>query len=90
MSGTLPEIPGATPPDPKLKSMWSLGIGAASLVLGFVFLVPVIGLILGIVALRTEPEGQRLAFGGVVLSVVALITWAIFVGPILELIGFSG
>lgn len=88
MSGTLPFQPGATPPDPRLKSLWGFWLGVASVVLGFVLLVPVIGLVLSILGLRTEPDGRRAAWYGTVLNSVSLVLWALFAAPLLGLIGF--
>lgn len=88
MSGTLPFQPGATPPDPRLKSLWGFWLGVSSVVLGFVLPLPLIGLVLSILGFRSEPEGRRAAKIGIVLNGASLILWSLFAAPLLGLIGF--
>ena len=54
-------------------SIASLVLGLVSIVAGFTFLVPVGGLILGIVALQREPASRTMAIWGVVLNAVMLV-----------------
>ncbi|WBU37387.1 hypothetical protein [Homoserinibacter sp. YIM 151385] len=89
MSGTLPRVAGdPTPPDPRIRGTWSLGLGIASLALGFIWVVPVVAIVLGVSSRRREPEARRRALGGIVLGAVSLAAWVLFAGPLLDLIGF--
>ena len=73
MSSTVPVAP------PRGLSIASLVLGIISLIAGFVFLVPLIGLILGIVGVRKEPAGKGFAIGGIVLNALALLSWLLVV-----------
>jgi hypothetical protein len=53
-------------------SITSFAIGLASLVLGWTFVAPVAGLVVGILALQREPQGRTFAIWGVVLNSVML------------------
>jgi hypothetical protein len=64
---------------PKGKSVASLVIGIVSLVLGFTFIVPIVGVILGAVGMSSEPAGRGMAIAGVILNLIALAGWIIFV-----------
>ncbi len=50
----------------------SLVLGLVSIVAGFTFVVPVAGLVLGILALRREPAARTMAIWGIVLNGVML------------------
>ncbi|GGI47880.1 CHASE2 domain-containing sensor protein [Agromyces flavus] len=50
----------------------SLVLGLVSIVAGFTFVVPVAGLVLGILALRREPSARTMAIWGIVLNGVML------------------
>ncbi|RXZ50000.1 hypothetical protein [Agromyces binzhouensis] len=50
----------------------SLVLGLVSFVAGFTFVVPVGGLVLGILALRREPSARTMAIWGIVLNGVML------------------
>ncbi|MGR0320033.1 hypothetical protein [Agromyces sp. ZXT2-3] len=50
----------------------SLVLGLVSLVAGFTLVVPVAGLVLGILALRREPSARTMAIWGIVLNGVML------------------
>lgn len=50
----------------------SLVLGLVSFVAGFTFVVPVAGLVLGILALRREPSARTMAIWGIVLNAVML------------------
>lgn len=62
--------PAATPTQG--LSISSLVLGVASFVFGFSFVVPAAGLILGIMALKREPQGKTLAVVGIVTSALNL------------------
>jgi hypothetical protein len=53
-------------------SITSFAIGLASLVLGWTFVAPVAGLVVGILALQREPQGRTFAIWGIVLNSVML------------------
>ena len=46
----------------------SFVIGLVSLFAGYTFVVPIVGLVLGIVALRREPASRTFAIWGIVIS----------------------
>ena len=50
----------------------SLVLGLVSIVAGFTFVVPVAGLVLGILALRREPAARTMAIWGIALNGVML------------------
>ncbi|MEI5585338.1 MULTISPECIES: hypothetical protein [unclassified Agromyces] len=50
----------------------SLVLGLVSIVAGFTFVVPVAGLVLGILALKREPSARTMAIWGVALNAVML------------------
>ncbi|MGR2753758.1 DUF4190 domain-containing protein [Agromyces arachidis] len=50
----------------------SLVLGLVSIVAGFTFVVPVAGLVLGILALKREPSARTMAIWGIVLNGVML------------------
>lgn len=54
-------------------SIASLVLGLVSIVAGFTFLVPIGGLVLGIVGLQREPASRTMAIWGVVLNTVMLV-----------------
>lgn len=53
-------------------AVWSLVLGLASIGFGFTFVVPIAGLVLGILSRRREPEGRTMALVGIISSVVML------------------
>jgi len=53
-------------------SISSLVLGLVSIVSSFTFFVPVIGLVLGILALKREPASRTMAIWGIVLNAVLL------------------
>ena len=68
------------PPQPKGLSVTSLVLGLVSLVAGFTFVVPLVGLILGIVGARREPAGRGMAIAGIVISALILMVWVVIIG----------
>jgi hypothetical protein len=64
---------------PKGMSVTSMVLGLVSIVLGFTFLVPVVGFILGIVGLRREPAGRGMAITGLVLNGLFVVGWALVI-----------
>ncbi len=53
----------------------SLALGATSLLAGWTFIAPVVGLILGVISRRREPDAHGWATAGIVLNIVALAGW---------------
>lgn len=79
------------PTSPKGLSITSMVLGLVSIALGFTFVVPVVGLILGIVGLQREPAGKGMALTGVILSGLILLVWVVIIGFFLLLsIGILG
>ena len=71
-------------------SIASLVLGLSSIVLGFSFIVPIAGLVLGIMALGREPAGKTLAIIGIVSAALNL-GWIIIVAlGLAVLIPFAG
>jgi hypothetical protein len=56
----------------KALSITSLALGLASIVFSWTFLAPIAGLVVGIMALRTEPASRTMAIWGIVLNSVML------------------
>ncbi|UOE44674.1 DUF4190 domain-containing protein [Agromyces larvae] len=53
-------------------SIAALVLGLVSIFAGFTFIVPIVGLVLGILALRREPQSRTMAIWGIVLNGVML------------------
>jgi hypothetical protein len=64
---------------PRGFSIASMVIGICSLVLGPTIIVPVVGLVLGVVGLRREPAGRGFAIAGIWTNGVILALAALFV-----------
>ncbi|WP_241249063.1 DUF4190 domain-containing protein [Agrococcus sp. KRD186] len=80
--------------EPKTLSIVSLAIGIVSLFLGFTFLIPIAGLIVGIMAKGREPAGRTMANWGIALNIVALVLGLLLVllfgGIVLAALGMAG
>lgn len=50
----------------------SLVLGVASLAFGLVFIVPIAAIVLGALALKSEPASRAIAIGGIVTGAVSL------------------
>lgn len=72
-------VVGYQPGPPKGLSVTSMILGLVSILFGFTFLVPVVGLILGIVGLRKEPAGRGMAIAGLVLNGLFVLGWALVI-----------
>lgn len=59
--------------EPKAFSVSSLVLGIASLAFGYTFIVPIVGLVLGILALKREPSNSVMSWWGIVLSGLSLL-----------------
>lgn len=64
------------PSQPKGMSIASMVIGLVNVLMGWTIILPIIGLIFGIVGLRKEPAGRGMAITGIVLSGVIVAFWA--------------
>lgn len=60
-------------------SVASFVLGVASILAGWIFVGPVIGVILGVRALKREPQSRGLAGWGIALSGVMLLVWILLV-----------
>ena len=83
--------PAALPAPPRGLSITSFVLGLASLVFWFSMVVPIVGLVLGLLALKREPGGRGFAITGIVLNgmfvVAALVGLLVLV---LTLVGALG
>ncbi|WP_058730153.1 DUF4190 domain-containing protein [Curtobacterium oceanosedimentum] len=70
---------GYQPAPPRGMSIASMVLGLVSIVLGFTFLVPLVGFVLGIIGVRKEPAGRGMAITGLVLNGLFVVGWALFV-----------
>ncbi|WP_202106998.1 DUF4190 domain-containing protein [Agromyces seonyuensis] len=68
--GTAPRT--AAGDEPRGFSVSSLVLGLVSIVAGFTFIVPIAGLVTGILGLKREPAGRTMAIWGIVLNSVML------------------
>lgn len=55
----------------------SLVLGGTSLLAGWTFIAPIVGLVLGLLARKREPGAHAFANAGVILSAVALVGWVL-------------
>jgi Domain of unknown function (DUF4190) len=79
--------------EPKTLSIVSLALGLASIFLGISILVPIAGIVVGVMARKREPAGRTMALWGIWLSVAALVIgallWILVGGFILAALGFA-
>jgi hypothetical protein len=54
-------------------SLTSLVLGIASVALSFTVVVPIVGVVLGVLGRRREPEGRTMALIGIISSAVMLL-----------------
>ena len=71
MSQSPPQIQYVEAP-PRGLSIASLVIGLVSIVLGYTFVLPIVGLILGVLGLKREPAGRGMAIAGIVINAIIL------------------
>lgn len=74
-----PVLQSPHPAESKAFSVASLVLGLASLVFGYTVVVPIVGLVLGILALKREPSNTAMSWWGIALSGVTLFGGAIAV-----------
>ena len=70
--------PAATVAESRGFSIASLVLGLVSIVASSTFFVPIIGLVLGIMALSREPNTRTMAVWGIVLNAVMLAGTVLF------------
>ena len=58
-------------------SLTSFVLGLVSLFFGFSFVVPIIGLVLGFMGLRREPDGRGFALAGAWINGLILAFWTV-------------
>jgi Na+/phosphate symporter len=63
---------------PKGASVTSFVLGLVSIVMGFTFFLPLIGLICALVGLAREPAGRAYAVVGLLLNGFFILMWIIF------------
>ncbi|MCU1558504.1 MAG: hypothetical protein JWN09_2499 [Microbacteriaceae bacterium] len=69
-ASTQPPVVGVA--GPKVFGILSLVLGAASIVAGYTFVVPVAAVVLGILGLKREPASRTFSIWGIVLGGVTL------------------
>ena len=62
---------------PRTLSIVSLALGLASIFLGISILVPIAGIVVGVMARKREPAGRTMALWGIWLSVATLVSGAL-------------
>lgn len=74
-------------------SITSLVIGIVSIFMGWTFLAPIAGLVVGIMAKRREPHARTMANWGIGVNVATLllgvVLWVLFAGAVLAAIGIG-
>jgi hypothetical protein len=81
---------GYAPAPPTTLSITSFVLGLVSIFFGFVFLVPLAGLVLGILALKKEPTARGFAIAGIWINAVMLGLVVLFVILIVVLVAVFG
>jgi hypothetical protein len=64
--------PGYGPPSPTGLSITSFVLGLVSIFFGFLFFVPLVGLVLGILAVKKEPKARGFAIAGIWINAIML------------------
>lgn len=64
---------------PKGLSVASMVLGLVSIFFGWTFLVPLLGLILGIVGIKKEPAGKGMAVTGIILNGLMIAGWVLLI-----------
>ncbi|MDN5813663.1 MAG: DUF4190 domain-containing protein [Arthrobacter sp.] len=74
-------------PPPRGMSIASMVLGIVSIFAGFTFVVPIVGLVLGIIGLQREPAGKGMAIAGLILNGLMLLGWLLLIAAIIFLGG---
>ena len=64
---------------PQGLSVASMVLGLVSIFFGWTFLVPLLGLILGLIGLKKEPAGKGMSVTGVILNGLMITGWVLLV-----------
>jgi len=80
------EQPAAPVAESRGFSIASLVLGIVSIVASYTFVVPAVGLVLGIMALKREPATRTMAIWGIVLNSV-MLAGALVVGLVAAVFG---
>lgn len=70
----------------KTLSIASVVLGVISVFFGFTFFVPIIGLVLGVMGRRREPDARGFALAGIWINALLLVGWLIIA---LLVVGFG-
>lgn len=62
-------------PPPRGMSITSLVLGLVSIFAGLTLIVPIVGLVFGILGAKREPAGRGMALAGMILNGVMLLGW---------------
>lgn len=85
----VPVVPPVAVAQQRTLSISALVLGLCSMVFGWVFgVVPIIGIVFGVIALRQEPAGRPMAIAGLVTSAIGLLLVAVLF--LLPLAAFFG
>ena len=95
MTTTTPTPTPATPTTVAVAPVRTLGIlslalGIASLAFGMMFVVPIAAIVLGVLALRSEPASKGMAIAGIVIGGVQLSALVLTGAALLAAIPFFG
>jgi len=91
MTSTLPSVAPATAvAPPRTLGILSFVLGLLSLVFGLIFLVPIAAIVLGALALRSEPASKWFAITGIVIGSLQLLWLAISGVVLLAALPFFG
>lgn len=74
---TAPHGTPVTAAPARTLSIVSLALGAASVLLGFTFLVPIAAIITGFFGYSREPESRVMSVWGIILGGVMVLGWVI-------------
>ncbi|MGO2004495.1 MULTISPECIES: DUF4190 domain-containing protein [Micrococcaceae] len=66
-------------PPPRGMSIASMVLGLVSILAGFTGIVPIVGLVLGIIGLRREPAGRGMAIAGIIINSLTLLGWLLLI-----------
>ncbi len=71
---------------PKRLSVTALVLGLASLLLGFTVIIPLAGIVFGIVGIGREPTRKALSVTGLVSAIVFGAAWAVLAPSLLAML----
>lgn len=74
-------------PPPRGMSITSLVLGLVSIFSGFTFIVPIAGLVFGVIGIKREPAGRGMAIAGLILNSVMLVGWIILIALAIVIFG---